>query len=128
MEEHEQKVAVLEGCRSSVDQEASTLRGSMRELEKSRLQARRELQELRRQVKKTSCSCGGVTATSVRPSEFTRRARPVAPPRAGEAPGGRERALSAGGAGAAGPAGSGGAEGGGGTAQGVRRQEASPRV
>lgn len=50
VEEREQKVAVLEECRSSVDQEASTLRSSMRELEKCRLQARRELQELRRQV------------------------------------------------------------------------------
>lgn len=50
MEEHEQKLAVLEECRSSVDQEASMLRSSRRELEKSRLQARRELQELRRQV------------------------------------------------------------------------------
>lgn len=51
VEEREQKVAVLEECRSSVDQEASMLRSSRRELEKSRLQARRELQELRRQVK-----------------------------------------------------------------------------
>lgn len=51
MEEREQKVAVLEECRSSVHQEAATLRSSMREVEKSRLQARRELQELRRQVK-----------------------------------------------------------------------------
>lgn len=51
MEEREQKVAVLEECRSSMHQEASALRSTMRELEKSRLQARRELQELRRQVK-----------------------------------------------------------------------------
>lgn len=51
MEEREQKVAVLEESRSSVNQEVTTLRSSMRELEKSRLQARRELQELRRQVK-----------------------------------------------------------------------------
>lgn len=51
LEEREQKVAVLEECRSSMHQEATTLRSSMRELEKSRLQARRELQELRRQVK-----------------------------------------------------------------------------
>lgn len=67
MEEHEQKVAVLEECRSSVDQEASMLRSSRRELEKSRLQARRELQELRRQVEK--CSCRGATAP-IHPSEF----------------------------------------------------------
>lgn len=51
VEEREQKVAVLDECRSSMHQEATTLRSSMRELEKSRLQARRELQELRRQVK-----------------------------------------------------------------------------
>lgn len=50
MAEQEQKVVVLEECRSSVQQEAASLRSSMRELEKSRLQARRELQELRRQV------------------------------------------------------------------------------
>lgn len=50
MEEKEQKVALLEECRSSVLQEAASLRSSMRELEKSRLQARRQLQELRRQV------------------------------------------------------------------------------
>lgn len=51
MEENEQKVAVLEEQRSSMQQEAMALRSGMRELEKSRLQARRELQELRRQVK-----------------------------------------------------------------------------
>lgn len=50
MEEKENKVVVLEECRSSIHQEATTLRSSMRELEKSHLQARRELQELRRQV------------------------------------------------------------------------------
>lgn len=51
VEEREQKASVLEECRSSMHQEATALRSSMRELEKSRLQARRELQELRRQVK-----------------------------------------------------------------------------
>lgn len=51
MEENEQKVAVLEEQRSSMQQEATALRSGMRELEKSRLQVRRELQELRRQVK-----------------------------------------------------------------------------
>lgn len=51
VEEREQKVTVLEECRNSVQQEATSLRSSMRELEKSHLQARRELQELRRQVK-----------------------------------------------------------------------------
>lgn len=51
MEERDQRVAVLEERRSSTQQEAATLRSSMRELEKCRLQARRELQELRRQVR-----------------------------------------------------------------------------
>lgn len=68
MEEHEQKVAVLEECKSSADQEATMLRSSRRELEKSRLQARRELQELRRQVKK-KCSLFGAIAP-IRPLEF----------------------------------------------------------
>lgn len=43
-------MAVLEECRSSMDQEANALRSSVRDLEKTRLQARRDLQELRRQV------------------------------------------------------------------------------
>lgn len=51
MEESEQKAAAAEECRSSVQQEASALRSSLRELERSRLQARRQLQELRRQVR-----------------------------------------------------------------------------
>lgn len=41
---------MLEECRSSVYQELTTVRSRMKELEKSHLQARRELQELRRQV------------------------------------------------------------------------------
>lgn len=50
-EEKEQRLTVLEDCKSSLQQEALKLRTNMRELEKSRLQARRELQELRRQVR-----------------------------------------------------------------------------
>lgn len=50
-EEKEQRLTVLEECKSSLQQEALKLRTNMRELEKSRLQARRELQELRRQVR-----------------------------------------------------------------------------
>ncbi|XP_010765111.1 rootletin-like, partial [Notothenia coriiceps] len=50
-EERDQKVSVSEECRNSMLQEVTTLRSSLRELEKSRLQARRNLQELRRQVK-----------------------------------------------------------------------------
>lgn len=51
LEQQEQKWIVLEECKNSVQQEAATLRSSMRELEKTHLQSRRELQELRRQVK-----------------------------------------------------------------------------
>lgn len=50
LEEKEQKLSVLGECKSSHQQEASKLRATLRELERSRLQARRELQELRRQV------------------------------------------------------------------------------
>lgn len=50
LEEKEQKLSVLEEWKSSHQQEASKLRATLRELERSRLQARRELQELRRQV------------------------------------------------------------------------------
>lgn len=57
MEEKEQQVIILEECKSSVHQEAAGLRSSMRELEKSRVQARRELQELRRQVERCDANC-----------------------------------------------------------------------
>ena len=42
---------VLEEQKAAVTKEASDLRTSLREVEKARLEARRELQELRRQVK-----------------------------------------------------------------------------
>ena len=42
---------VLEEQKAGVQKEASDLRASLREVEKARLEARRELQELRRQVK-----------------------------------------------------------------------------
>lgn len=41
---------VLEEQKAGVQKEASDLRSSLREVEKARLDARRELQELRRQV------------------------------------------------------------------------------
>lgn len=50
LEEREQRLVVLEECKSSLQQEALKLRSSLRDLEKSHLQARRELQELRRKV------------------------------------------------------------------------------
>uniref|UniRef100_A0A8C6NP90 Uncharacterized protein n=1 Tax=Nothobranchius furzeri TaxID=105023 RepID=A0A8C6NP90_NOTFU len=49
--EKEQKLSVLEECRSSLHLELSVLRGRTREQEKLHLEARRELQELRRQIK-----------------------------------------------------------------------------
>ncbi len=42
---------VLEEQKSGVTKEAGDLRASLREVEKARLEARRELQDLRRQVK-----------------------------------------------------------------------------
>lgn len=50
LEEREQRLVILEECKSSLQQEALKLRSSLRDLEKSHLQARRELQELRRKV------------------------------------------------------------------------------
>ena len=44
-------LAVLEEKKAGVQKEAADLRASLREVEKARLEARRELQELRRQVK-----------------------------------------------------------------------------
>lgn len=43
--------AVLDEQKANVQKEAGDLRASLREVEKARLEARRELQELRRQVK-----------------------------------------------------------------------------
>ena len=43
--------SVLEEQKGGVQKEASDLRTSLRDVEKARLEARRELQELRRQVK-----------------------------------------------------------------------------
>lgn len=49
-EEREQKVSLLEENLASAQKEVSDLRSCLREVERSRLEARRELQELRRQV------------------------------------------------------------------------------
>lgn len=49
-EEQEQKLAVLEESFMSVQKEVVELRSCLRDVERSRLEARRELQELRRQV------------------------------------------------------------------------------
>lgn len=49
-EEKEQRLAVLEENFSSTQKEVTELRSCLREVERSRLEARRELQELRRQV------------------------------------------------------------------------------
>lgn len=50
-EEKEQRLAVVEEARTSTEKEAADLRGNLREVERSRLEARRELQDLRRQVR-----------------------------------------------------------------------------
>lgn len=50
-EEKEQKLSVLEENLSSTQKEVTELRSCLREVERSRLEARRELQELRRQVR-----------------------------------------------------------------------------
>ena len=49
-EEKEQKIAVMDEGRCNMQKENGDLRASLREVERSRLEARRELQELRRQV------------------------------------------------------------------------------
>lgn len=49
-EEKEQRLAVLEENFTSTQKEVTELRSCLREVERSRLEARRELQELRRQV------------------------------------------------------------------------------
>lgn len=53
-EEKEQRLAVLEENLSSNQKEVTELRSCLREVERSRLEARRELQELRRQVRHTA--------------------------------------------------------------------------
>lgn len=50
-EEKEQRLTVLEENFSCSQREVTELRSCLREVEKSRLEARRELQELRRQVR-----------------------------------------------------------------------------
>lgn len=49
-EDKEQKLALLEEARAAAGREAGELRAGLQEVERSRLEARRELQELRRQV------------------------------------------------------------------------------
>lgn len=57
-EEKEQRLAVLEENFSSTQKEVAELRSCLREVERSRLEARRELQELRRQVSPPLLLCG----------------------------------------------------------------------
>lgn len=63
-EEKDQKLAVLEESFVSVQKEVTELRSCLRDVERSRLEARRELQELRRQV------CHPGFAVQVRISSF----------------------------------------------------------
>ena len=50
-------IPVLEEKKAGVEKEASDLRCSLRDVEKARLEARRELQELRRQLKQMEGQC-----------------------------------------------------------------------
>lgn len=54
-EEKEQKINILEEAKTAFQNETGELRTNLREVEKSRLDARRELQELRRQVREGDC-------------------------------------------------------------------------
>lgn len=51
-EEKEQRLVLLEDGRAAADREVTELRATLREVERARLDARRELQELRRQVRR----------------------------------------------------------------------------
>lgn len=51
-EEKEQRLALLAGGQAAAARETERLRGALRQLEHDRLEARRELQELRRQVRR----------------------------------------------------------------------------
>lgn len=51
-EEKEQRLAVIEANLTATQKEVTDLRSCLREVERSRLEARRELQELRRQVRR----------------------------------------------------------------------------
>lgn len=125
VEEREQKVAVLEECRSSVNQEATTLRSRMRDLEKSCLQARRELQELRRQVRDYCANCFPSDLFQIK--DYLQVVCAVLS-WAGKGPRGWEQPAETGAAGAAGPGVSGGAEGGGGASWGFHFQAESAGV
>lgn len=50
---------LLEEARVAVGKEAGELRAGLQEVERSRLEARRELQELRRQVHPSPCAAAG---------------------------------------------------------------------
>lgn len=121
-EEREQKLAVLEESFASVQKEVTELRSCLREVERSRLEARRELQELRRQVR---------PPPPPRPPTPKRRVRIVdllshPPPPcflAAEGPGCGEGAEGKRGRGAGHPPAAGGAEGGG-EVQGALRAQA----
>lgn len=56
-EDKEQKLVLLEEARAAVGKEAGELRAGLQEVERSRLEARRELQELRRQVTPLGSHC-----------------------------------------------------------------------
>lgn len=58
-EDKEQKLTLLEEARVAMGKEAGELRAGLQEVERSRLEARRELQELRRQVPSAAAAFPG---------------------------------------------------------------------
>lgn len=67
-EEKEQKIAILEEAKASSQQEVGELRANLCEVEKARMVAWRELQELRRQVSAGylwACACQAPAAPAL---------------------------------------------------------------
>lgn len=73
-EEKEQRLALLAGGQAAAARETERLRGALRQLEHDRLEARRELQELRRQVRRIMLGVGG--CLGVRLSVWSRLPQP----------------------------------------------------
>lgn len=94
-EEKEQRLALVEDGRAAADQEVTELRAALRELERARLDARRELQELRRQVRRRRMA-GTPPHTHTHPFGVSPSC-PLSPPWAGEGPGQREQQEEQGG-------------------------------
>lgn len=106
---------------TSTQKEVTELRSCLREVERSRLEARRELQELRRQVRHRTHQAQEVLVPSSLPLQ------PCPLLAAAQGPGRGEGAEGAGGGRAADPPGAGGAAGGGEGEGGLRPQAEAGR-